>query len=281
MSKASLLLLLLSQALPAARIPLWEETPPAETLPARAGADPRGTVEKSGHLTHVHAPDIEPFPAAKPGASLILVFPGGGYNVLAQDHEGVGVARRFNELGYAAVVVRYRVPRRDPARPWVAPLHDARRALEIARSRAVEWNADPRRVAAVGFSAGGNLVARLAYQPSDVPVPRPDAVILVYPAYLQTQDKSGPLREGPEGIVPDRAARPAPACFFHSSDDPYPAEGSLLLAAALRAAGTKAETHVFEDGGHGWGVRGDTRAARLWPEMAVGWLTARGLPPSR
>lgn len=278
-----LLPVLLAMCLPlAARLPLWEGPPPAETLAPRPGVDPRGVADpKSGHLTHVHAPDLEPFPAAKPGAPLALVFPGGGYNVLAQDHEGVGVARRLNDLGYAAAVVRYRVPRRDPVRPWVAPLHDARRALELARERAAAWNADPARVVAIGFSAGGNLVARLAYQPSDAPVPRPDAVILVYPAYLGAQEKSGPLREGPEGVVPAAGSRPPPACFFHSADDPYPARYSVELAAALRAAGAKAETHVFSDGGHGWGVRPGTRAARLWPELAAAWLEASGFPPAR
>jgi acetyl esterase/lipase len=281
MSRPLLALLVLAAACPADRIPLWDGPPPSETLTLRPGADPRGTSEKTGHLTHVHAPDLEPFPAAKPGASLVLVFPGGGYNVLAQDHEGVGVARRLNALGYAAAVVRYRVPRRDPVRPWVAPLHDARRALEIARARAAEWNADPARVAALGFSAGGNLVARLAYQPSASPVPRPDAVILVYPAYLGTQEKSGPLRSGPEGVTPAPGSRPPPACFFHSADDPYPAQGSLELAAAVRAAGAKAETHVFADGGHGWGVRGATRASRQWPGLAAAWLESAGLPPAR
>jgi len=282
MSRPALLLLLaLAAGARADRIPLWEGPAPAETLALRPGADPRGTPDRSGHLTHVHAPDLEPFPAAKPGATLVLVFPGGGYNVLAQDHEGAGVARRLNALGYAAAVVRYRVPRRDPERPWVAPLADARRALEIARARAAEWNADPARVAALGFSAGGNLVARLAYQPSEAGVPRPDAVLLVYPAYLGTREKSGPLRDGPEGLVPARGSRPAPACLFHSADDPYPAQGSLDLAAALRAAGGKAETHVFADGGHGWGVRGATRASRQWPELAAAWLEASGFPPSR
>ncbi|MFN7341059.1 MAG: alpha/beta hydrolase [Opitutia bacterium] len=281
MSRPGLQLHALAAAAPAARMPLWDGAPPAETLTVRPGADPAGIPDKSGHLTHVHAPDLEPFPAAKPGASLVLVFPGGGYNVLAHDHEGVGVARRLNALGYAAAVVRYRVPRRDPERPWVAPLHDARRALEVARARAAEWNADPSRIAAVGFSAGGNLVARLAYQPSDSPVPRPDAVILVYPAYLGAQEKSGPLRDGPEGVVPARGSRPAPACFFHSADDPYPAQGSVDLAAALRLAGGKAETHVFADGGHGWGVRGATRASRQWPELAAAWLESSGLPPAR
>lgn len=282
MNKTALALLLAAAVLPASRLPLWEGAPPAETLvPTAAGADPRGVTDKSGHLTQVFAPDIEPFPAARPGAPLVLVFPGGGYNVLAHDHEGVGVARRFNELGYAAAVVRYRVPRRDPARPWAAPLLDARRALEIARARAAEWNADPAKVAAVGFSAGGNLVARLAYQPSETPVPRPDAVLLVYPAYLQAQDRSGPLRDGPEGVVPARGSKPPPACFFHSADDPFPAQGSLELAAALRSAGAAAETHVFADGGHGWGVRPGTRAARIWPEMAASWLASRGLAPPR
>lgn len=281
MNKPALLLLALASSASADRLPLWEGPPPSETLAPAPGADPRGVADKSGHLTQVFAPDLEPFPAAKAGSPLVLVFPGGGYNVLAHDHEGVGVARRLNALGYAAAVVRYRVPRRDPARPWVAPLADARRALEIARARAPEWNADPARIAAVGFSAGGNLVARLAYQPSETPVPRPDAVILVYPAYLGAQEKSGPLRDGPEGVVPPRGSRPAPACFFHSADDPYPAQGSLDLAAALRQAGGKAETHVFADGGHGWGVRGSTRASRQWPELAAAWLASSGFAPPR
>jgi len=282
MNRTLLALLAATASLPAGRLPLWQGPPPGETLDLPAGADPAGTVDpKSGHLGRVHAPDLEPFPATKAGAPLVLVFPGGGYNVLAHDHEGVGVARRFNQLGYAAAVVRYRVPRRDPERPWVVPLLDARRALELARARAGEWNADPSRVAAVGFSAGGNLVARLAYQPSPVPVPRPDAVLLVYPAYLQAKDKSGPLRDGPEGVVPPRGSKPAPACFFHSADDPYPAQGSLELAAALRAAGGLAETHVFADGGHGWGVRPGPRAARAWTDLAAGWLADRGLAPPR
>lgn len=255
-------------------LPLWPTTPAGETLRLPAGADPRGTVV-SGRRTQVFAPDLEPFPAAQPGSPLILIFPGGGYNLLADDHEGTAVARRFQSLGCAAAVVRYRVPRRDPERPWQVPLLDARQALRLARERAAGWNADAAKVVAVGFSAGGNLVARLAYMPGSGP--RPDFAVMVYPAYLLKGDKpDGALLTGPEGVVPDEGARPAPAFFVHSADDPYPAAGSLALASAIRSAGGAAETRLYPSGGHGWGVRGECPASREWPELVAAWLRGRG-----
>lgn len=267
---------LASLAAEARRLPLWPDAPLGETLRLAPGADPRGTVA-GGRRTNVFLPDLEPFPAFAAGAPLILVFPGGGYGILAEDHEGVGVARRFQSLGCAAAVVRYRVPRRDPERPWQVPLLDARRALELAREHASEWNADPRRVVAVGFSAGGNLVARLAYQPESSGRSRPDYAVMVYPAYLLRGDKpDGALVGGPEGVVPVAGSHPAPAFFAHSADDPYPAAGSLALAEAVRAAGATAETHIYPAGGHGWGVTGSCPASREWPELVVAWLRRQG-----
>lgn len=258
------------------RIPLWSDTPPGETLRMADGADPRGALEK-GRRTRVFLPDIEAFPSRSPGAPLALVFPGGGYAILAEDHEGIAVARRFQALGCAAAVVRYRVPRRNPSRPWQVPLLDARRALELARLHAREWNADPSKVVAVGFSAGGNLVARLAYQPDGTSPPRPDFAVMLYPAYLLEGDKAdGALLDGPDGVTPAPHSRPAPAFFAHSADDPYPSAGSVALAAAVRAAGGVAETHVYPAGGHGWGVNGSCPASREWPELVVAWLRAQG-----
>ena len=253
------------------RLNLWPGPPPAETLRLAPGADPRGKAA-GGRRTDVFLPDLEPFPAAKPASPLVLVFPGGGYNLLAEEHEGAGVARRFQSLGCAAVVVRYRVPRRDPDRPWQVPLMDARRALALCREHAADWNGNPGRIIAVGFSAGGNLVARLAYQPS-ADAPRPDFAVMVYPAYLLRGDKpDGALVDGPEGLVPVAGSHPAPAFFVHSADDPFPAAGSLRLAEAIRAAGGLVETHVYPTGGHGWGVTGSCPASREWPELVVAWL---------
>lgn len=280
MSEARWLAALLPLAALAAespRLPLWEGAPPGETLRLPTGADPRGEVSKGGR-TRVFAPDLEPFPAAAAGAPLILVFPGGGYNMLAEDHEGVAVARRFQSLGCAAAVVRYRVPRRDPERPWQVPLLDARQALRLARAQAAAWNADPAKVVALGFSAGGNLVARLAYQPATAETDRPDYAVMVYPAYLLKGDKpDGALLSGPEGVAPAEGRRAAPAFFAHSADDPYPAAGSLALAEAVRRTGATAETHVYAAGGHGWGVRGNSPpAVRAWPEAVAAWLRGQG-----
>jgi acetyl esterase/lipase len=247
--------------------------PPGETLTMKEGQDPHGT-KTPGHRGNVFAPELTPWPAARPGSPIILICPGGGYNGLADGHEGDEVAKRLNAYGCGAVILRYRVPRRDPLRPWVVPLLDARAALEIVRARAKEWNADPAKVGILGFSAGGNLAARAAYSPSDVAVPRPDFAVMIYPAYLFEQDKpESVLREGPEGVVPPKSPKPpVPAFFAHSADDRIPAEGSMALAAKLKSLGGSAEVHVWAKGGHGWGATDRCEAAKVWTETLRAWL---------
>jgi acetyl esterase/lipase len=263
---------------PLAPIPVWKDAPPAETLAPKPGQDPKGILNKNGHRTDVMIPEFIVWPAAKPNAPLIIVCPGGGYGILAEEHEGAEVARRLNAQGVGAVVLRYRVPRRSNDQPWVVPVLDARETLRIVRERAAEWHADPKKIGILGFSAGGNLAARVAYAPAAADSPRPDFAVMVYPAYLFEKDKpDSVLREGPDGVVPPKGSKPAPAFFAHSADDPYPAEGSMALAAKLKSLGGSAEVHVWSKGGHGWGASDRCLAAREWTNVLVAWMKDRGL----
>jgi acetyl esterase/lipase len=155
---------------------------------------------------------------------------------------------------------------------------DARRTLELVREHAAEWNADPKKIGILGFSAGGNLAARVAYSPAAADVARPDFAVMVYPAYLFEKDKpDSVLREGPDGVVPPKGPMPIPAFFAHSADDPYPAEGSMALAAKLKSLGGSAEVHVWAKGGHGWGASDRCLAAKEWTNPLVAWMKDRGL----
>jgi acetyl esterase/lipase len=263
---------------PLAPLPVWKDAPPAETLAPKPGQDPKGILNKNGHRTDVMIPEFIVWPAAKPNAPLIIVCPGGGYGILAEEHEGAEVARRLNAAGVGAVVLRYRVPRRSNDQPWVVPVLDARRTLELVRAHAAEWNADPKKIGILGFSAGGNLAARVAYSPAAADVPRPDFAVMVYPAYLFEKDKpDSVLRDGPDGVVPPKGPKPVPAFFAHSADDPYPAEGSMALAAKLKSLGGSAEVHVWSKGGHGWGASDRCLAAKEWTNVLVAWMKDRGL----
>jgi len=263
---------------PLAPLPVWKDAPPAETLAPKPGQDPKGILNKNGHRTDVMIPEFIVWPAAKPNAPLIIVCPGGGYGILAEEHEGAEVARRLNAAGVGAVVLRYRVPRRSNDQPWVVPVLDARRTLELVRGRAAEWNADPKKIGILGFSAGGNLAARVAYSPAAADVARPDFAVMVYPAYLFEKDKpDSVLRDGPDGVVPPKGPKPVPAFFAHSADDPYPAEGSMALAAKLKSLGGSAEVHVWSKGGHGWGASDRCLAAKEWTNLLVAWMKDRGL----
>ena len=263
---------------PLSPLPVWKDAPPAETLAPKPGQDPKGILNKNGHRTDVMIPEFIVWPAAKPNAPLIIVCPGGGYGILAEEHEGAEVARRLNAQGVGAVVLRYRVPRRSNDQPWVVPVLDARETLRIVRARAAEWNADPKKIGILGFSAGGNLAARVAYSPAAADAPRPDFAVMVYPAYLFEKDKpDSVLREGPDGVVPPKGPKPVPAFFAHSADDPYPAEGSMALAAKLKSLGGSAEVHVWSKGGHGWGASDRCLAAKEWTNVLVAWMKDRGL----
>ena len=268
--------LLLSE--PLAPLPVWKDTPPAETLSPKPGQDPKGILNKNGHRTDVMIPEFIVWPGARPNAPFIVVCPGGGYGILAEEHEGAEVARRLNAAGVGAAVLRYRVPRRDNDKPWVVPVLDARRTLELVRAHAAEWNADPKKIGILGFSAGGNLAARVAYAPAAPDAVRPDFAVMVYPAYLFEKDKpDSVLREGPDGVVPPKGPKPVPAFFAHSADDPYPAEGSMALAAKLKSLGGSAEVHVWSKGGHGWGASERCLAAKEWTNVLVAWMKDRGL----
>lgn len=264
----------IADPLPAVKV--WEGVPPAETLVMKPDANPAGVMNEKNRRTDVFVPEFIPFPSAKTNSPIILILPGGAFNVLADEHEGVAVAQRLNALGCSAVVLRYRVPRRSAEKPWEVPMLDARKTLEVVRSRAAEWNGDPKKVGVLGFSAGGNLVARLAYGWAEGEVARPDFAILVYPAYIQEDDKpSDALRAD---VIPLPGTKFIPPAFFaHSADDQWPAEGSMKMAAALKALGGSAEVHIWANGGHGWGATDRCEASKRWTELLGYWMKDRGL----
>lgn len=228
------------------------------------------------------------------GASLLLV-PGGGYRWAVVDKEGLDCARPFAAAGVTCFILRYRLPADGWAAGPAAPLQDAQRALRLVRRRATAEGLDPARVAVLGASAGGHLAGALtqsrdavyeAVDEADALSFRPDLSILMYPVGTM----AGPFahagsREhllGPDPS-PEAVARwslermdwtgAPPVFLLHAmDDDSVPVENSLQLLTALRA-----EAHLFEEGGHGFGVRLIAgKPASVWPELALVWAARRG-----
>jgi len=233
------------------------------------------------------------------GASLLLI-PGGGYKWAVVDKEGLDCARVFAAAGITCFVLRYRLPGDGWAAGPDAPLQDAQRALRIVRARAAADGLDPTRVAVLGASAGGHLAGMLTartdrtYTPvdqADTVSMRPDLSILLYPVATMTDpfvhagSRREMLGETPSAEAIERyslermdwSGRP-PVFLLHAmDDDAVPVENSLQLLSALKAAGVKAEAHLFEEGGHGFGIRLIAgKPAAVWPELVLRWATRRG-----
>ncbi len=240
-------------------------------------------------------------PITPNGASLILI-PGGGYKWSVLDKEGFDVARVFAEAGVTCFVLRYRLPADGWAAGPEAPLQDAQRAIRMVRSRAAEFGLDPARVAVLGASAGGHLAgwttaARTASYASvdahDAVSFRPDFTILMYPVATMADpfvhagsrtELLGPAPT-PEQIRAysleemDWSGAP-PIWLVHAIDDPaVVVDNSLQLLSTLRRAKVPAEAHLFEEGGHGFGVRLIAgKPADAWPQIALkfgrrhGWV---------
>ena len=214
--------------------------------------------------------------------SAVLVCPGGGYNILAYEHEGTQVCQWLNELGITAILLKYRVPRRANRPKHEAPLQDAQRAIRLIRANAKKWGVDRKKIGILGFSAGGNLAAMALtsfkqnsyaeVDDADKLSCRPDFGVLIYPAYLVDRSKRDQLF--PEVVV---SAETPPCCFVHTGDDNVPAEGSVLMYLALEKAGFKGnEIHVYPFGGHGYGMRKTANPVSDWPNRVEVWMRSTG-----
>jgi len=211
----------------------------------------------------------------------VIVCPGGGHNILAFDHEGTEVAEWLVQRGVTGIVLKYRVPFRNPEQRWQAAVQDAQRALSLVRSRAGEWQIDPQRIGMVGFSAGGQTAAMTAilhakrhYEAVDAIDEvscRPDFVALIYPGGLTE-------RENPWQLIDDvKVDDTTPPMFFaHSADDRVSPTNSILLFGELKKAGVPAEMHIYASGGHGWGMRQTGHPCNSWIDRYGEWLASQG-----
>ncbi|MFZ4507827.1 MAG: alpha/beta hydrolase [Fimbriimonas sp.] len=221
---------------------------------------------------------LEFFPAknAKPNAPTVLICPGGGYYVVAIEHEGWEIATRLNEAGINAAVLKYRipVPDRDKVRHLV-PLQDAQRAIRLLRSDAAKLKIDPARIGILGFSAGGHLAAVTSTSSADA-YPATDDIdklsahpaftLLIYAAYLNVD---GEVKLQPEVAV---SAKTPPAFIIQTEDDFVPVEGGMAYALACKKAEVPVELHLFPKGGHGYGLRSKEAGIMSWPERAIEWI---------
>jgi len=220
-------------------------------------------------LTNISDPALTfyPAPSASNSGAAAIVFPGGGYRILALDLEGTEICEWLNSIGVNAALVKYRVPAAPGALRYAAPIVDASNALAAVRSHAAEWHIDPHRVGVVGFSAGGHLAALLSNTDT-----RPDFALLIYPAYLTPETDRTVL--APEFTV---SRQTPPTFLIQTEDDPIHVENSLVYYRALSANKVPAEMHLFATGGHGYGLRQTAEAVTGWPKLAEAWLRACGL----
>ncbi|HYF35015.1 MAG TPA: alpha/beta hydrolase [Prosthecobacter sp.] len=234
-------------------------------------------------LGNVSDPTITVYRPEKANGTAVIVCPGGGYNILAIQHEGTEVCDYLNTLGVTAVLLKYRVPRRDPANPSLEPLQDAQRALGIVRHRAAEWGIKPDRVGILGFSAGGHLTVMATLHANEREYPQdpeldvedatPNFSIPVYPAYLVDKDDTFKLL--PEIKVTEKSP---PMCLVHAHDDKgvTSASASALLYLEYKKLGLPAELHIYATGGHGFGMKKTDAPVSDWLVRVGEWMGAMG-----
>ena len=267
-----------------------------------------GYVEKitreDGRITRcekVTNPDLTIFlpPAGSANGAAVLICPGGGYGALAFDHEGNAIARWLNENGVAGIILKYRLPSdRIMENKSIGPLQDAQEAMRIIRRNAAKWKIDPGRIGVIGFSAGGHLASTLSthyaevvYKIIDNTSARPDFSLLIYPVVsFDTTITHRGTRNNLIGLRPDDASvrhfsnelqinsDTPPAFLVHSADDnAVPVMNSIGYFRGLQKNKIATELHIFQKGGHGYGLSPNGGTESSWPELCVKWMKAMGL----
>jgi acetyl esterase/lipase len=215
----------------------------------------------------------------------VVVFPGGGYNVLAIDLEGTEVCDWLTSKGITCVLVKYRVPcvKSGPYRDCATALADAQRTVGLVRFNAAQWHIDPRKIGVLGFSAGGHMVAAVSTHSEKRLYPtvdaadnescRPDFAVVLYPGHLAVRERNFALN--PDIQVSNQTP---PTFLLQAEDDPIdPVENSLVYYAALRKAGVSAEMHLYVKGGHAFGLRRTESPITGWPQLVETWLGTIGI----
>ena len=245
------------------------------------------------YISNVSQPALTVYsPTVKNTGAAIIVFPGGGYQILAIDLEGTEVCDWLTSKGITCVLLKYRVPNTGPA--WnqpcgcdlrtgsSRPLEDAQRTVGLVRFHAAQWGIDPHKIGVLGFSAGGHLVAAVsthfdrreypAVDAADQESSRPDFVVALYPGHLYDYDKDELFRD-------IHIARNTPPTFVlqAENDNVDGPSNSLIYYAALKDAGVPAELHLYPEGGHAFGLRRTRFAISAWPQLVETWLQTIGI----
>jgi len=231
-------------------------------------------------------------PKGKNTGAAVIVFPGGGYEILAIDLEGTEVCDWLTSRGITCILLKYRVPAPDRGKPnWdvypKAPIawQDAQRTLGLVRHRAAEWHIDPHKIGVLGFSAGGHLVTvasvhfdKRLYAPVDAADKescRPDFAIAIYPGHLSF----GPDKLHLNPDIRDHLTSRTPPTFILQNEDDY-VDGvnqSLAYYIALKNAKVPVEMHLYAQGGHAFGLRPTKLPATQWPKLVETWLNTIGM----
>ena len=292
---------------PVEEIHLWPDGPPIMPDPPLVEELRERSTSPEWHdriRLDISLPRLAVIRPEQPNGAAALIIPGGGYSWVVVDKEGLELGHWLAARGVTAFILFYRLPHQGWATGPDTPLLDAQRAMRLIRHRASGDRLDPRRIAAIGFSAGGHacadLVARFATS-ARPPVDevdhlsaRPDAAAPIYPVVSMSAPHAHPGSR--RNLIGEAASRElerahsphlhvtaeAPPCFLlHAEDDAsVPVENSLLLRAALRARGVATELHLFPDGGHGFGLRlARGRSVENWPELLFAWGRRQNLWP--
>jgi acetyl esterase/lipase len=293
--------------------PVWQPSPGHTQVPIWPGAVPdapsstgpeTSTTREQDHLAagrpwtyieQVSQPTMTVYsPVGKNTGAAVVVFPGGGYSILAIDLEGTEVCDWLTSRGITCVLLKYRVPDSGPAyhndcKCNIHPkaptaLEDAQRTVGLVRFHAADWHIDPHKIGVLGFSAGGHLVANIsthfaqrAYAPvdsADSVSCRPDFAVAIYPGHM-LENTTKEFELNPEIPV---TTRTPPTFLLQAEDDNVDGvKQSLVYYIALKNAGIPVEMHLYAQGGHGFGLRRTNLPITGWPQLVETWLGTIGM----
>jgi acetyl esterase/lipase len=286
------------------QIPIWPGTAPDTQPAAKLHVETAKPAESlvAGkpwvYVENVSRPTMTVYsPTGKNTGAAVVVFPGGGYQILAIDLEGTEVCDWLTSKGITCVLLKYRVPHSGPQ--WnrrcecqVYPksptaLEDAQRTVGLVRFHAAEWHVDPHKIGVLGFSAGGHLVAAMsthfkqrlypAVDAADKESCRPDFAMAIYPGHLWIDDKKSELNPDIRAHI----TRQTPPTFLLQAEDDNVdnVNQSLVYYVGLKNAGVPVEMHLYAQGGHAFGLRRTELPITGWPQLVETWLGTIGMIP--